>query len=116
MLKESVLAALPPNRRGQCTLLRDNTLPFQITFVANENDREVVLVVGLLDLLLENQDFFEGLARCYRVDQKKPVAVPHAQFPHCRVLLLTNFVYVQQDDLVVDLALFAVGVYRGKSL
>lgn len=43
------------------TLFGDYTILFQITFVGDHDDREVVLVLDAQNLLLEGHDFFEGL-------------------------------------------------------
>lgn len=93
------------------TLLGDYALLLQITLVGNHNDGEVVLVLDAEDLLLEGHDLFEGLTRCYRVDEQEALAGAHVLFPHCRVLLLTCCVQdIQQSDLIVDHTLLAVGI------
>lgn len=107
VFEEIVELGLLMDLRHICALL--------FTQSASRFDRGVALV-DLQDLLLENQDFFEGLVRCYRLDQKKAAAGPHAQILHCRVLLLANCVYVHQGDLIIDHALFAVGVYKEREV
>lgn len=41
------------------TLFCNRSLAFEIALVANNNDREIILVLDTQNLLLERHDFFE---------------------------------------------------------
>lgn len=66
------------------------SLGVQIALVSDDNDGEVVLVLDAQNLLLECDDLFEALARCYAVNEKEALACPHVLLAHGRVLLLAG--------------------------
>lgn len=98
---------------AELTLCADLSLALQIALVADDNDRERVLVLDSKDLLLECDDLLEALPRCYTVDQQKTLARPHVLLAHRRVFFLSGGIeHVQQRYLVVDHALLPVRVCR----
>lgn len=94
------------------TLPRDFALALQIALVANNDHREVVLVLDAQDLLLEGCDFLKALTRGDGVDEQETLACPHVLLAHRAVLLLTGGIEnIEQSDLIINYALFAVRVW-----
>lgn len=95
--------------QGFALLFGYHSLLVEIAFVADDNDREVVLVLNAEDLLLECHDFFKGLTRCDGVDQEEAFARSHILFAHGRVFFLSGGIEdIQQSDLIVNDTLLAV--------
>jgi hypothetical protein len=108
------LDELAAKRTGQgLTLLpADLALALQIALVACHDHGEVVLVLHAKNLLLEGGDLLEALSGSDVVDKQEALASTHVLLSHRTVLLLSCGIEdIEQGDLIVNLALLAVGVF-----
>lgn len=72
------------------TLLRYLSLAFQITFVAYNDNWEVILILDPQNLLLEGHDLLEALSARNAVHQQESLPGSHVLLSHCRVFFLTR--------------------------
>jgi len=92
----------------------DLSLVLEIAFVSDDNHWKGVLVLYAKNLLVESRDFFKGVARGDRVNQKETLSRAHVLFPHGAVFFLSCSIEdVEKRYLVVDDTLLAVRVLDG---
>jgi hypothetical protein len=70
------------------TLLRHLSLTLQITLVAHDNDREIILILDPQNLLLERHDLLEALSTRNAIHQQEAFTGPHVLLAHRRVFFL----------------------------
>jgi hypothetical protein len=91
------------------TLLADSTIHIQVAFVADDDHREIVLVLHPQNLLLERSDFDETRSAGDGVDKEETFAGTHVLFAHRRILFLTGRIqHIEQSNFIVDDTLLAV--------
>jgi hypothetical protein len=97
-------------------LLRHLSLALQITLIAYDDDREIILILNSQDLLLEDQDLIEALSACNAVHQEESFTGSHILLSHRRVFFLAGSIEdIEKGNLVVDYALLAVGIWEGSA-
>ena len=100
------------DQKKKLTLSRNLPLALQVALIAHNNDGETIAILDAQDLLLEHLDLLERLPRRDAVHEQEALARAHVLFPHRAVLFLPGGVeHVEQGDLFVDDALFAVGIW-----
>ncbi len=72
-----------------CSSSGDRSSIFQIGLVANDDDRDVLVVFDADDLLSQFGEFVEAAHAGDGEDQEEPLALLHVQLPHCGELLCT---------------------------
>ena len=72
------------------TLLRHLSLLLQIALVADQDDGEIVLVLDAQYLLLEGEDFLEGLFGGDGVDEQEAFSGSHVLLSHGGVFFLAG--------------------------
>jgi len=93
----------------------DLALKFEVALVCDDDDGERVLILHAEDLLVERAYFLERVPRSDRVDEQKPFAGPHVLLAHGTVFFLAGCVQnIEEGNLVVDDALFPVGILDGR--
>lgn len=92
----------------------DLAVLLQIALVADQHDRDLVGVLGTVDLVEQDGDLVEGGAAGDVVDQQEALAVAHPLVLHGAELLLAGGVQdVQDGGLVIDDDLLPVAVLDG---
>jgi hypothetical protein len=91
------------------TLLTDSSIHIQVALVADDDHREIVLVLHPQNLLLERSDFDETRSAGDRVHKEETFAGTHVLLAHCRILFLTGGIqHIKQSNFIVDDTLLAV--------